>query len=277
MTQPSLLAPGGEGFFCDFQKMRGDGEKRLRLRRVFDCWAGLEPAPTAFGGRFSEIRWTGGRGRPPLRVRCTKSIATFVCSEGRDWKGNRQGSPSNSIIRRRAAGRCGLAPTRRRGTRLTSPPRKRDGSGAVFAPPLPTELTFGGGPISTGCSRAGVPLGESRWGSQPPSGRFKGVSRGGRGPHRAVARWGKEERTVRLRANTWSPRLSRFRDDVEIPPLVVFLLFVAFSSFVNTKEEKASFLSAVKADKFINPLDRQGRGWYYYVMRYIARRYSWRR
>ena len=31
----------------------------------------------------------------------------FVCSEGRDWKGNRQGSPSDSIIRRHAAGRWG--------------------------------------------------------------------------------------------------------------------------------------------------------------------------
>ncbi len=37
------------------------------------------------------------------------------------------------------------------------------------------------------------------------------------GPHRAVARWGKDEPSLRLRANTCSPRLSGSREDVAEP------------------------------------------------------------
>ncbi len=70
-------------------------------------------------------------------------------------------------------------PTRRRTSRLTSPRRKRQGSVADFAPPLPTELSFGGGPIPTGCFPAGDPLGESRWGSQPPLVVSRGCPEGG--------------------------------------------------------------------------------------------------
>ena len=41
-------------------------------------------------------------------------------------------------------------------------------------------------------------------------------------------------------APLWSFQGGVQRGEIEIPPLVVFLLFVTFSSFVNTKEEKVN-------------------------------------
>ena len=152
--------------------------------------AGLEPARNGntrrsrnrLGGGLMEIRWFhgppwaaartalelnfrkfGGRvWNPPLRF--LKQI--FGNSEGRDWKGNRQGSPSDSIIRRRAAGRCGHRPLHvhcpkyvRRGPRPYGLPCRRspggNPDGGLASPPLV---------VSRGC-----PEGGNR---NPPSGCF---------------------------------------------------------------------------------------------------------
>ena len=86
----------------------------------------------------------------------------------------------------------------------------------------------------------------------------KPAPEGEREPRRAVARRGEDVRRLRLSPNTWrarlsgvgkdeSPRLSGFRDDVEIPPLVSFPLLLPFL-LLEIQKEKSKSPSAYKAD-----------------------------